>query len=416
LPVRRAFVATALGLLSTFLAGCGAGAVAAPEKAGRVERRSLVEIVSWWFAPGESDAVSALIEVHRASHPEARVFNSGWADGVAARKRLAERLADGTPPDLFLDYMHARHGDPFAPGAIPRPLDQLFAELGLRDVLFPEILDNVTRDGHVVEMPINIHRENALFYNKRLFAAHGLGPPTSTAELLAVCRTLKAAGVTPIATAHAGWILRMVFNSLAMGKMGSVRYHDYFSGKTGADVPLLREVIDLFADVLEHYVNSDAGDEGFTWTSAAQAVYNGDAAMLLHGDWAKGYFVQLGWRPDVDFGVVGAPGANDMFLYGVDAFVLPQGAKNEVGARELLATVASPEGQAAFNRIKGSSPVRRDVPRDQLDSMGRATLDDLEHAKVRMLVRGLPSWEDALARFAKDHDRAALLRAFLRRS
>jgi len=28
--------------------------------------------------------------------------------------------------------------------------------------------------------------------------------------------------------------------------------------------------------------------------------------MFLHGDWAKGLFVQLGWEPGTDFGVVGA--------------------------------------------------------------------------------------------------------------
>jgi glucose/mannose transport system substrate-binding protein len=137
------------------------------------------------------------------------------------------------------------------------------------------------------------------------------------------------------------------------------------------------------------------------------------AGMFLHGDWAKGYFVQLGWRPDIDFGVMAAPGARDLFLYGVDAFALPVGAKNERGAREFLATVASTDGQLAFNRMKGSSPVRRDVPREGLDATGRATLDDLDHARIRMLVRSRPAWEDALVVFAKNHDEKALLQAFV---
>ena len=289
----------------------------------------------------------------------------------------------------------------------------MFDQLGLRQVIFPEILRDVTHDGHIYVMPVNVHRENALFYNRRLFAAHHLTPPRTLEELLAVCRTLKAAGVVPLATANQGWILRIMFNSLALGRMGSAAYYDYFSGHNVADITRLRQAIDLFADVVERYVNPDAGDEGFGWTNAAQAIYNGDAAMFLHGDWVKGYFLQLGWSGDSDFGVVGSPGATDFFLYGIDAFALAAGAHNEAGARRFLTTVASTAGQVAFNRIKGSSPVRRDVPREELDALGRETLGDLDKARFRMLVRSRPSWEDAMVSFSRDHDRAALLRAFV---
>jgi hypothetical protein len=45
--------------------------------------------------------------------------------------------------------------------------------------------------------------------------------------------------------------------------------------------------------------------------------------------------------------------------------------------------------------------------------IGRETLADLEQARVRMMVRGRSVWEEALAAFARDHDRKKLLRAFL---
>jgi glucose/mannose transport system substrate-binding protein len=379
---------------------------------GPAPQKRLVELISWWFAPGEAQAVEALIAAHKLTHPGARIFNSALASGTIARELLDQRLAHGNPPDLFLEYVHAWSVDG-AGKANRRNLDDLFEKLHLRDVLLPEVLGDVTRDGHVFVMPVNIHRENALFYNRKIFAAYHLDPPKTFDAFLQICDTLKEAGVTPIATANQGWILRIMFNTLAMGRMGAVRYHDTFTGKSAPDIPLLTEIVRLFAYVLDNYTNVDAGDEGFNWTNAAQAVYNGDAAMLLHGDWAKGYFVQLGWNPDVDFGVVGAPGASDLFLYGIDAFALPLGAKNEPGALDFLTTVASVPGQVAFNRFKGSTPIRRDVPRDQLDALGRATLEDLENAKIRMLVRGHPLWEDALTRFGDDHDQAALLKALL---
>ncbi len=393
----------------------GAGACQSRPEAGTsgpASARELVEIFSWWSAPGEADALEALIAAHQAVHPGARIFNAAAASGARAREWLEERLEKNEPPDIFQEYIHQLR-------AVGRqaseqiPLDDLFDRLNLRRAVFPELIHDVSRDGHIYAMPVNVHRENTLFYNRHLFAAHHVSVPKTVPELLQVCRKLKTEGVVPFAIANEGWILRIMFNALAAGQMGGEAYHEYFTGKRSIDVAPFREAIDLFAEVMESYVNADAGDDGFSWTNAAQAVYDGDAAMFLHGDWVKGYLAQLGWSGETDFGVVAAPGSADLFLYGVDAFALARGARNEAGAREFLETVASPAGQVAFNRIKGSSPIRADVPRGELDQLGRETLDDLEHAKIRMMVRSRPAWEDALTAFSRDHDRSKLLRAFL---
>ena len=393
----------------------GAGACQSRPEAGTpgpASARELVEIFSWWSAPGEADALEALIAAHQAVHPGARIFNAAAASGARAREWLEERLEKNEPPDIFQEYIHQLR-------AVGRqaseqvPLDDLFDRLNLRRAVFPELIHDVSRDGHIYAMPVNVHRENTLFYNRHLFAAHHVAVPKTVPELLQVCRKLKAEGVVPFAIANQGWVLRIMFNALAAGQMGGEAYHEYFTGKRGIDLAPFREAIDLFAEVMESYINADAGDDGFGWTNAAQAVYDGDAAMFLHGDWVKGYLAQLGWSGETDFGVAAAPGSADLFLYGVDAFALARGARNEAGAREFLETVASPAGQVAFNRIKGSSPIRADVARGELDQLGRETLDHLEHAKIRMMVRSRPAWEDALTAFSRDHDRSKLLRAFL---
>jgi glucose/mannose transport system substrate-binding protein len=415
---RAARAAVLLGAGAAVLsaaAGCGPEELADPMARGGLpagQRRALVELFSWWSAPGEAEALEALIDAHRLAHPDARIFNAAAASGTRAREILSRRLGHDDPPDLFQEYVHDLRATVKEAAGRQRRLDDLFAELGLGEVMYPEILRDVTSDGHIFAMPVNVHRENTLFFNKRVLAAHGVPPPQTLDELLAACRTLKAAGVTPLATVHQGWILRIMFHAIAAGSMGRARYDAYFSGRDVADTAALRQAVRTFARVLRDYTNADAGDEGFTWTSAAQAVYNGDAAMFLHGDWVKGYFVQLGWKPDVDFGMTCAPGTKGLFLYGVDAFALPIGARNEPGARDFLATVSSRAGQLAFNRLKGSSSIRRDMPRDGLDEAARATLDDLEHAEIRMLMRSRPAWEDALARFAQTRDEEALLRAF----
>jgi glucose/mannose transport system substrate-binding protein len=270
----------------------------------------------------------------------------------------------------------------------------------------------VTVNGHVYAMPSDVHRENALFYNKQIFAALGLQPPTTTGELLSVCAALKAGGVTPIAVVNQGWILRILFNSLAMGQMGSTAFHDFMAGGPRDDAALMA-AIDLFENVLTNYVNTNAGDSTLGWTDAASMMTSGHAGMFLHGDWAKGYYTQLGQPAGVDFGVVGAPGAADMFWYDLDTFAMPQGSPDPSGAMDFLTTIASVGGQVAFNRLKGSSPVRTDVPLAQFDSEARATLQDLQDANYRMAVVNYDAWDNAFAAFAVSFDKNALFQVYV---
>jgi len=371
-----------------------------------------IELFSWWVAPGEAEALQSLIDLNRTNHPDERIFNAGAVSGMDARVTLMQRLAANNPPDLFQQNAHDLRTFLAAnPGSLA-PLDDFFTAQGLTNVVLPEILADVTVDGHIYSMPVNIHRENTLFYNKQIFAANNLQPPTTLSELMQACATLKAAGVTPIATAYQGWILRIMFNEIAMGSMGSDAFHAYMTGGPRDDAALMA-AIDAFANVLANDINANAGDANFGWTNAADEVAAGRAAMLLHGDWAKGYYEQLGWSPGVDFGVVGAPGAADLFWYGVDLFSLPAGAPHPAGAKDFLATTGSIAGQVGFSKLKGSSPIRTDVPLDQLDSEGRATLMDLTNARYRMLVVNYDAWDNAFLAFSQNHDKAALFQAYV---
>lgn len=252
-----------------------------------------------------------------------------------------------------------------------------------------------------------------MHYNKQIFDEQGIEIPTTLEELLAVCQKLKKAGITPFASSYRGWIQRMLFNGLAIASMGAAAFKSYFSGKTDMDEEALRKAIALLDDVLTNYVNDSATDVAFRWTDAADLVLNGEAAMFVHGDWAKGYFTQLGWEPGEKFGIFAMPGATDFFLYGVDVFALVAEGPHPEAAQAFLRTVASSEGQIAFNTLKGSSPIRLDTDTAQLDVVAQGTLRDLKEAKLRMLTRTRAEWDDALEAFATDRDADALVQTYV---
>jgi glucose/mannose transport system substrate-binding protein len=199
--------------------------------------------------------------------------------------------------------------------------------------------------------------------------------------------------------------------------MGAETFDAFIEGDItaqDADVQaMIASTIDTFDKVITDYVDVERSTaDDYDWSSAAQDLHDGKAAMLFHGDWAKGYLVHLGWTPGLDFGVLGPPGAEDLFIYGADMFGLPTAAPHPELAKNFLEVVASPEGQVAFNSFKGSTPMRTDV-RDQLDEPGKLSLDRLMSAKVVRPGHGTAAWDSGVETFAKDHDKEAFLQVYI---
>ena len=381
-----------------------------------------VEVFSWWTAPGEAEALQSLVDLHADKYPNERIYNAATdpkviSGGNEAKAVLQKRLEDGEPPDAFqTNAFELKRGFIAASPGLLEPLDDLFEAQGLIDGLAPEALSDVTVGGHYMAVPVNIHRENGLFYNKSVFADNDLEPPTTMAEFLEVCAALKDAGVTPLAISTSqGWIINKVFVSLALGTMGADDFVKYFVDKEPVDEAVMTPVVDVLDQVLTDYIDVEgAAVEGFGWTQAADALREGTAGMFIHGDWAKGYLMQVGATPDVDFGVVNTPDAAGVFVYGMDVFAVPAGAKHPEAALDWVRTISSSEGQVAFNEYKGSSPVRLNVPNKGLDAMAQSIYAAYKNAKHRIPAVGLPAaWDDGFVQLAKDHDKQALIKTML---
>jgi glucose/mannose transport system substrate-binding protein len=381
---------------------------------GDTSQEVQIEVFSWWVSPGEAEALNALFDLHRNNYPNERIVNAAEASGPMAKQVLAERLDAHDPPDLFQQNAYEMKAFLSAHPGTVEPLDDLFEEEQLAEAIAPEILDNVTIDGSIYSVPVNAHRENALFYNAKIFEDNNLQAPKTLDDFLSACETLKAAGITPVALSTSqSWIVSKLFINLAAGSMGARPFYDYFSGNEPLDEAAFGDAVDVLDTVLTNYIDIEqAATDGFGWTQATEAVFDGTAAMFLHGDWAKGSFVALGWSPNTDFGVVASPGASELFLYGADVFGVPTGAKHPEAARHFVQTIASVEGQIAFNTIKGSSPIRLDVPAEAFDPMAQEVIDDFKNAEIRMSLKWQSAWDEALGEFATSHDRAALIQVF----
>ena len=400
-------------------AACGATpdtSPPAPAAASDVQSsKEVLSVCSWWTAPGEAEALGALIDGYRSSAGGARVTLATDVTAGTWSKVYDEKLGAGLW-DVFqlsaadLATVHKAHPTWLA------TTDEAYGDAAFASAIIPEARTAVTVDGHAYGVATGIHRNNAFLFNKQLLAAHRVTAPTTIAELLVACETLKTAGVTPVATTFRPWTLRIMFDDILEGTLGARAFGDFVAGRTALTDPALqsgiRSAIDTFGKILTDYIDvPTSAAETYDWTDAAETLHAGKAAMFFHGDWAKGYLIQLGWTPDVEFGVSGPPGASSVFIYGVDMFGAPASAPHPALSQAFLAFVGSKAGQVAFNSHKGSTPIRTDV-RDLLDPVTKASLDDLVHAELRIPSHANETWTTAIGAFAKDGDKEALFQVY----
>jgi glucose/mannose transport system substrate-binding protein len=76
-------------------------------------------------------------------------------------------------------------------------------------------------------------------------------------------------------------------------------------------------------------------------------------------------------------------------VFTADTFALPKGAPHRTAARNLLDTAGSVEGQTAFNKIKGSIPVRGDINPEDFDPLGQKTFADFQSDERVLAMSGL---------------------------
>ena len=335
-----------------------------------------VEIFSWWTGGGEEEGLNALIELFNEEYPDVEVINATVAGGAGSNAKavLKTRMVGGNPPDSFQVHGGAELVDTYVETGMMEPITGLLEEWGVKDKFNQQILEMSSYEGEYYSIPVNVHRSNAMFYNKEVLAENDVEPPTDLASFKEALAKLDEAGVVPLALGDTNkWSAGQIFETLLVATLGPDGYNGLWDGSTAADDPAVREALVHFNDIME-YVNDD--HSALTWQDATQLVHEGEAGFNIMGDWAEGYLKTLGWTPGEEFGWMPVPGTEGSFVVVTDTFGLPKGAPNPENAKKWLKTIASKEGQDTFNPIKGSIPARLDADESKYDAYLRDTMED----------------------------------------
>jgi glucose/mannose transport system substrate-binding protein len=405
---RRAALTALLGGLALVLAACEAG----PGSAGGATKN--LEVLSWWTSGSESAALNALFDDFRKTNPGVNIENAAVAGGGGSNAQvvLATRLQDNNPPDVWQTHPGASIRQ-YIDGGLVADVSSVYQQDKLASAIPKAMLQAVSKDGKEYGVSTGAHRVNMLWFNKKLLAQAGVTVPSSgyTVEaFLGDLATLKAAGVVPLCRgAKAPFATAELFENTLLSVIGANGWRDLTSDQLRWDGSQVKQALNQFGRMLSY---SDPQAAALTWDRATNKLAAGGCAFESMNDSAYGELVKSGAKEGTDFGYVPYPGTESLFLSVVDTFVVANNAKDARNARAFLATIGTQATQLAFNKQKGSVPLRTDVDVSSLPAYQRSSAQAFARDQVLLSVSHgealSPQFEqgfyDAIAAFEQSKD------------
>lgn len=346
--------------------------------AARTAAGPALEVLHWWTSAGER---AALDEVMRAVNADGVRWRNAVVPGglsSAATTVLRSRLLSRDVPDMA--HLPTRAVHELAAKGL---LIDLGADSRWPSFLIPWVRESVMSDGHLMAVPIGVHRTNTLLYNLRLWDAHGLQPPHTWSDVMHAAEVLLREGVMPMVWSDDGGQLLVMLDSLLLSALGPARFRA-LSGPRGWEDDGVLQALDQLRQL--RALNSRAIGRATPWSRAGREFLMDRAGFWMMGDWSRGELNAWGMKAGTDYGCTTVPGTEGVYLFQVDALgAFDKSPEVAVWQRLLAARLVEPELQRAYNRVKGSVPVRADVPATGLDPAETATWQALRETKVEKL-------------------------------
>ena len=268
---------------------------------------------------GQGLIEQTLFDNYMTEHPNVTIQVEAL-DDESYKTKFKAYASGSSMPDLVNIWCSPSFLDEVIAANVLAPLNAAdYADYGFAD----GSLAGVTYDGQLYGLPRNTD-VLGFYYNKDMFAQYNLEVPTTWAELLTVCQTLKDNGVSAIAMdGQDGWPLTHFTNCMAGTILGADTYDVMLNSVKNGDYsdPAWNTVITAASE--NAALLFQPGFETTDYGTAMNLFINGQAAMFFMGSWEMsmstdfpvGHFTM----PDVDGDGQGVIGAYNGGGYAVSA-------------------------------------------------------------------------------------------------
>jgi len=343
------------------------------------------EVLHWWTSGGEAAALKVLKDDFASNGGSWKDMPVAGGGGDAAMQTLKARVVAGDPPTAAqIKGPSIQEWDEEGVVGPPYHVDVVAKAENWDSLLSAQVANHMKCDGFTkyCAAPVNIHRIDWFWANKKVLDAHELSMPTSWDEFNGAASKLQAAGIIPLAHGSQPWQDATVFEAVALGIGGNEFYQKAF---VELDMEALggSTMVKVFDQMRKLRGFTDEGSPGRDWNVATGMVMQGKAAFQIMGDWAKGEFTNAGMKPGIDYYCLPTP-SDHGYLYNVDSFIFySMDGKNKIEGQKLLGSLIMGKNfQKVFNLFKGSIPARLDVPMDEFDMCAKGSAADLNYSAM----------------------------------
>ncbi|MEI5009924.1 extracellular solute-binding protein [Streptomyces sp. NPDC087659] len=352
--MRRGIAATALvASLALTATACGGD----DAEGGKSSSGKLSGTVTWWDTStvGSEDKVfKKLAEGFTKLHPDVKINYVNVPFGEAQNKfKNAAQSGSGAPDVIRSEVAWTPE---FADLGYLAPLDGTSALKEDKDFL-PQAAASTKYNDKTYAVP-QVIDSMGIFYNKKIFEAAGVQPPSSIAELKTVSKTIKDK------TGKTGLYLRgddaYWFLSFLYGEGGNLV--DAEKKQITVDNPAGVKAMKVVKDLVDSGAAKTDATDG--WNNMQTAFKEGKVAMMINGPWAvTDTYAGKEFKDKSNLGIVPVPAGSD----GQGA---PQGGHNlavYAGSKNLEASYAfveymtSVESQTTVAKELSLLPTRTSV-------------------------------------------------------
>ena len=292
---------------------------------------------------------------------------------------LKTKLAGGDAPDIivgrpkvYADLIRAGHIEPLT-------------DCDFLDNVQESTLDSMKVDGEVYAIPTS-QGGMGIFYNKKVFEDNGIEIPKTHEALMDAAKKLQDAGITPFAHGfQESWMAQCELQSDLYGytlSKNPTMFKDIMDGtKKFADYPEFKECVQRTVDRLSFEGGDDFGTDA---AKARNMLINGEAAMLVSGNWEISEFVNAG--VDDQIGFFATPNTDDdqpvLGLAPDGCYMITSQSQHIDAAKKFIEFLTTSEGASILSEQGYDVPCTTDMDTSNLSPIVLDIMDIEENGKV----------------------------------
>jgi raffinose/stachyose/melibiose transport system substrate-binding protein len=358
----KAVLAALLVTATTAVAGCTGGAAGGETATSAGDGpQTITYLIGQPENPADLDKIKKGIADFEAQEQNVKVKLTTLPNDQL-RTVLQTQLRSGKGPDIFGYDTGPGFAGVLADAGLLYDLTPAYEKNGWK--IYDWAKQRVTFDNKVLGVPDQVE-ELGIYYNKDLFAKHGIAEPKNLSDLEASADKLKAAGVIPMAFSDKeGWQGGHLLSMTLASSIGSARMRELIDGKASWSSTEVVQAIDKFFVQFNQKAYLPKTPTAITYDNANALFYSGKAAMNPTGTWLSS---DLRSAAKFNVGFIPFPGTSGPGIYagglGSGTFISAKTKYPDAALKYLDYTLTPKHGQWQVNEF-------RSIPAFPVDTSG----------------------------------------------